>query len=107
MRDLNSGGRGGGGGGNWCGGKNEAAGAVHQKINQRARAANVAAARAERLAERAHLDFDLFADAEFIGEAASVLAENSRRVRFVHHEPRVEFIFQRDDFTQRRGVAVH
>ena len=107
LNKLNCRGGGGGGGGNGRGAENKTAGAVDQKINQRARAANVAAARAERLAERAHLDFDLAADAEFVRQAAAVFADKAGRVRLVHHQPRAVFFLERDDFAQRRGVAVH
>ena len=58
--------------------KNKTAGAVDQKINQCARAANIAAARAQRLAERAHLDFDPIAHAEFLREAAAIFADEAR-----------------------------
>ena len=28
-------------------------------------------------------------------------------VRFVHHQPRAVFFLERDNFAQRRGIAVH
>ena len=49
--------------GNRRGAENEAAGAVDEVINQFTAAANVTAACAQRLAERAHLNFNLSADA--------------------------------------------
>ena len=79
---------------------------TRKSINAR-RAADVTAARAQRLAERAHLDFDAVAHAECLGQAAPVRAVKPGGVGFVHHQPGAVFLLERDDFAQRRLVAVH
>src|SRR5208282_3141134 len=93
-------GRRGGRGGGRRGGKNETAGAVDEKINQQARTANKSAARAERLAERAHLDFNAVVHAQFICQPASIFAANTSRMCLIHHQPRSVFFLERDYFAQ-------
>ena len=96
LRNLNSCRCRGGGGGHGCGAEDEAAGPIHEQVNQRADAANVSAARAQRLAERAHLNFDAVAHAESFSKAASVCAIKSRGMRLVHHQPRAVFLLEGD-----------
>ena len=96
-----------GGGRHGRGGEDEGPGAVDQVIHQRARAADVAARRAQRLAQRAHLDLDAVAHAQFLGQAATVCAVKPGRVGLVHHQPGAVFLLQRHDLAQRRVIAVH
>ena len=95
------------GGRNGRGAENETAGAIHKEINQRPRSANESAACTQRLAERAHLDFNPVADAKLFRKSAAVFPVKPGGVRFIHHEPRAVFFLERGDFAQRRGVAVH
>ena len=47
------------------------------------------------------------ADVKFVRKTATVFANDAGGVRFIHHQPRAVFFFQRDDFAQRRDVAIH
>ena len=82
LDEADGGGGGGGGGGNRRGAEYEAARAVHKKINECARAANVAAAGAERLAERAHLDVNFAGHAKGVRKAAPIFADDAGGRRY-------------------------
>src|SRR5207302_11326187 len=60
-------------------------GAVVEKINQVARAANVAAERADGFGERADLDVHAPVDVEMINGSAAVAAQHAGGVSVIHH----------------------
>src|SRR6266516_1625869 len=98
---------GGGGGGNRRGGKNKGARPIHQVIDQNARAANVTAHGPQRLAERAHLNFDPVGNTKLFGQAAAFYAVESCRVGFVQHEPGAVLLLELKQFAQQGEVAIH
>src|SRR5579863_9247411 len=95
------------GGRNGCGAENKTSGTIDQIVDQYAAATNKPAARAKRFAKRAHLNLNLAANSQRIGEAAPMSAENSRCVSFVHHEPCSVFFLEGNHFFQRSRIAVH
>ena len=64
------------------------------------------AGHSRRLAERPHHDDALRAESE-MRECAAPLAQHAEAVRVVDDEPPVEFLRERQQFRQRREVAVH
>src|SRR5439155_17798973 len=107
LNKMNRCGGGGGGGGNRRGGKNKGARPIHEVIDQNARAANVTAHGPQRLAERAHLNFDPLSNTKLLGQAAAFYAVESRRVGFVQHEPGAVLFFELKQFAQEGEVAIH
>ncbi len=65
------------------------------------------AAHAGRLAQRAHVDEALAAQAEMRQRAAPALAEHAEAMGVVHDEPGVVTLGQRQQLGQRRDVAIH
>jgi hypothetical protein len=98
---------GGGGGGDGGGGEDEAAGAIHQEIDQRARTADKATGSAEGFAQGAHLDFDLGIQAELVDKAATKLAIESGGMCFVDHQPGTVMFLERNQFAQGRHIPIH
>jgi hypothetical protein len=85
----------------------EAAAPVDQQIDQLARAADVSAAAAERLAQRAHLHIDFAGEAELIRETASMLADHADSMRLIEEQHGAVAVLHFDDLRQVRPVAVH
>ena len=71
------------------------------------RPAHVAAEGAEGLRERAAMEVDLVLDAEMLGGAAAVLAEDAGAVGIVDEEARLVPVLELDDLGQRRELARH
>src|SRR5258707_8084125 len=77
LDQADAGGGSGSGGGDRGSGENKSPRAVDQVINERTRAADVAAGCAESFAECAHLDFNAAAQSEFLSDSALVCAVKS------------------------------
>ena len=83
---ANGGGSGGGGAG---GGKHVRPGTIHQPLDQRSAAGDEPADATQRLAERADADVDAVFDAQVLGHAPALRAENARGVGLVHQQHRL------------------
>ena len=81
--------------------------AVVQEVDERARAGDIAAERADRLRQRSDLDVDPAVHAEMVDRAAAVAAEHAARMRVVDHHDASEFLGERAQIGQRPEVAVH
>ncbi len=91
-----------------AGGVDEAGRRVLQVFDQGRRAGDVAAATAQRLAERAHPDVDVAGiDAEVLADAASARAEHAQRVGLVDVEERLVALLDFDEPRQVGNIAVH
>ena len=85
----------------------EAARPVDQQVDHAARGRDVAAADAECLAERSHLQWHALLQAELRNPAAPARAEHADGMGLVHEQQRVMRLAQIHDFAQRGGIAVH
>ena len=81
---------------------------ILQDVDQLLLARYVAAARGQRLAQRAHPDVDRIGiDAEMLRTAMSLGTEDAESMRLVDHQPRIVLLFQLDERRQVGGVPVH
>ena len=78
-----------------------------QKVDQRPRAGDVPAERADRLRQRADLDVDAAVQAEMIDGAAALRAEHAARMGIVDHHDAAELVGEVAERRQRSEVAVH
>ena len=78
-----------------------------RKSIERFRAGDVAAERADRLRERAHLDVDAAVQPEVIDGAAAVAAEHAAGVRVVDHHDAAELVGDVAELRQRAEVTIH
>ncbi len=76
--------------------------AMVEKLDQVARAANVAAQRADGLRQRAHLHVDAAVQVEVIDGAAPVAAQHAGGVRVVDHHDGAVFFGQRGQLRAAR-----
>ena len=107
LEDVEGGDAGRGDGRRMRGREQERPRAMIEKLDQVARAADVAAERADGLRERADLDIDAAMQVEVVDGAAAVAAQHARGVRVVDHHDRAIFLGQRAKAGQRADVAVH
>src|SRR5690348_948232 len=88
-------------------GEDERPAALMEKFDQFARAANVAADRANGLAERADLNIHAAVTAEMIHRAAAIASEDARGMRIVNHHHAAVFFGEGAEFRKRGDVAIH
>ena len=81
--------------------------AMVEKLDEIARAADVAAERADGLRQRADLDIDAAVQVEVVDGAAAVAAQHAGSVRVVDHHDGAVLFRQRGQLRQRADVAVH
>src|SRR5579863_8084847 len=88
-------------------GEKEGAGALVEKIDEVARAADVTAERADGSAERADLDIHTSVAIEMVNGAAAAIAEDAGGVRVVNHHDAIIFFGERAEGREIGDVAVH
>ena len=81
--------------------------AVVEKFDEIARAADVAAERADGLRQRADLNVDATVQIEVVDGAAAVAAQHAGGVRVIDHHDGAVLFRQRGQLRQRADVAVH
>src|SRR5580658_2952250 len=89
------------------GGKKERPRALLQKIDQIARAADVATDRSNRFAERTDLDVHASMAIVMVNRAASAAAEHARGVRVVHHHDAAIFLREVAKRREIGNVSIH
>ena len=82
-------------------------GAVVEELDQRARAGDVAAQRADRFRQRPDLDVDAAVHPEMVDGAAAMAAEHAARMRVVDHHDAAELVGQVAQLGKGAEVAVH
>jgi len=93
--------------GRGCGAEHEAAGSLDEPVDEVAGAGDEASGTAEGFAQSTHVDFDLVGEAGGGDEAFACGAEKAGGVGFVDHQPSAVTVFEFDQGTQGRLVAVH
>ncbi len=88
-------------------GKDEAAGAVDEQIDQRAAAGEIAAGDAEGLAHCPHEDVDLPLTITLVRQPAAVGPDDPEGVGFIDEQQRAVSLLQRDKIAERGAIAVH
>ena len=88
-------------------GEQKRPGAMVEKIDEVARAADVAAERADGLGERAYLDVHAAVHLEVVDSAAAVAAEHAGGMRVIDHHDGAVFFGERAQPGQRADVAIH
>ncbi len=81
--------------------------AAIQEIDQVSRAANVAAHRTNRFAERANLNVDASVTSQVIDRAAAIAPQHAGGMRVVDHHDAIIFFGQIAQRGQRRDISVH
>src|SRR5215472_7165782 len=81
--------------------------AMIQKIDQLSRAANVAAHRADCLAECADLNLHAAVASKMVHCPAAVAAQHAGSVRVIQHHNAVEFLSEAAELRQGRDIAIH
>jgi len=89
------------------GGEEEGARLDPEEVDHLVGAGDEAAARRERLRERAHPQVDAVLDPEQLGRAGAAGAEHAGAVRLVDHQPCPVLLAEVADLRQRRDVALH
>ena len=86
----------------------EAAGRMLEILDQRDRAADIAATGRQRLGQGAHPDIDLLGvDTAILEEPRARAAGDTEAVGLVHHQPRIVTLLESDEAREVRRIAVH